>query len=79
MKTISHEEFLKLKSKAIQQQTKLPEAQPLEEGEKYFLNNFDLIIVKKIDTKRDLIQIFNFTQQCNTHSRLSTFRYKSLA
>jgi hypothetical protein len=73
--SISHKEFLKLKA----EKQDLPEQEPVIEGNRYKLSNFDLIKILKIDNKNDKIHYFNFTQQCNVYARLKTFRYKNEA
>jgi len=78
MKTVSHEEFLKLKAEAAIQQafSKTPIIE-LEIGKRYIAANYDLIIVKSIDVENDKLHIFNFTQQCNVYPRLSTYIVKN--
>ena len=74
---VSSEEFAKLKAEKALKDTKLPEGPELIEGRKYQLASYDIVEVRKIDEAADKIHIFNFTQNCNTYPRLSTFKAKS--
>ena len=79
---ISSEEFAQIKlQKATQDKFNEPQIDGPEliVGQRYLLTSLDLIKVKSIDKKGDTLHIFNYTQQCNTYPKLSTFRVKSFA
>ena len=77
MKTVTHEEFLKLKEEAANKQNFPKNSIELIVGHEYLLANFDLIKIKSIDKEKNQLHYFNFTQQCNVYPKLSTFTVKN--